>query len=145
MEFPSNCPHSEACWGTEGVLWTYGCPSCGRVGRGLTLKLAKEAFVVEGEPPSHYPNKEAGGLRDATASKEAPTGRRKAWKPTSATISGASDATGINSKEGDIRAEKMLSAASPLSSVAKETDVREDWRSAGITDPALWLKGVDSY
>jgi hypothetical protein len=42
-----SCWHNEACWGIEGVLWTYGCPSCGRVGRGSTLKLAKEAFVGE--------------------------------------------------------------------------------------------------
>jgi hypothetical protein len=43
------CSHNEACWGNEGVLWTYSCPSCGRVGRGLTLKLAKEAFAVKRE------------------------------------------------------------------------------------------------
>jgi hypothetical protein len=149
VEFLSNCSHREACWGTEGVLWTYGCSSCGRVGRGLTLKLAKEAFAVKREPTSHYPNKEAGGLGDATASNEAPTGRRKAMKPTPATTSGASAATGIDSKEGGIGADKILSAAGPQSSVrtgvAEETDAREDWRSAGIIDPAFWLKGVDSY
>jgi len=70
-------------------------------------------------------------------------------KPTLATTSGASTATEIHSKEEGIGAHKVLSGADPLSSVrtsvAKETDAREDWRSAEITDPAFWLKGIDLY
>ena len=70
-------------------------------------------------------------------------------KPTSATTSSAFTAARIGSKEGGLEADKVLSAAGPLSSVrtrvAKETDAREDWRSAEITDPAFWLKGVDLY
>ena len=70
-------------------------------------------------------------------------------KATSATTSGAFTAARIDSKEGGIEADKVLSAAGPLSSVrtsvAKETDAREDCRSAEITDPAFWLNGVDLY
>jgi len=77
VEFANDCPHNEACWDIEDVLWTYGCPSCGWVGHGLTLKLAKEAFAVKREPTSHRPNKEAGGLGYATASTGAPTDTRK--------------------------------------------------------------------
>ena len=42
-----NCAHNEACWRTDGMLWTYGCPSCRRVGCGTTPKSAKEAFAEE--------------------------------------------------------------------------------------------------
>ncbi len=77
MEYTSDCLHNEACWGIEGVQWTYGCPSCGRVGYGPTLKLAREAFAVNRELIGHYPNKEAGGLGDATASNGAPTDRKE--------------------------------------------------------------------
>jgi hypothetical protein len=67
--------------------------------------------------------------------------------PTPATTSGAYTAARVDSKEGGIGADEVLSAAGPLSSVrtsvAKETDAQEDWRLAEITDPAFWLKEVD--
>ena len=72
MKFASDCFHNEACWGIEGVLWTYGCTSCGRVGYGPTLKLAKEAFGEKRELTSHCPNKEAEGLENTSAGNGAP-------------------------------------------------------------------------
>ncbi len=66
---------------------------------------------------------------------------------TPATLSGGSMAVRIDRKERGIGADEVRSAAGPLrgvrTSVAKETDAREDWRAAEITDPAFWLKGVD--